>query len=58
MGKRVDQLNEMKGIVIKYLKTRSGSGPKVLRTVMLDHDRVPGTHFHFVAGTEETKVWK
>ena len=58
MGKRTDQWNEMKGIVIKRLKTCSGSGPKVLRTVVLGHDRVPGAHFHVVAGTEEIKVWK
>ena len=58
MGKHADQWNEMKGIVIEHLKTCSGSGPKLLRTVVLDRDRVPRTHFYFIAGTEGIEVWK
>lgn len=51
-----DRWNEMKQMAIEHLRSCSGSGPKVLRTVVLDHDKVSGTHFHFVAGTEEIRV--
>ena len=46
----------MKGMAIEHLKNCSGSDPKVLRTIVLDHDRMSGTHFHFVAGMEEVEV--
>lgn len=50
--------NEMKEMAIEHLKSCSGTGPKVLRTVVLDHDRMSGTHFDSVARTEEIQVWK
>ena len=57
MGKKYeDRWNEMKGMAIEHLKSCSGSDPKVLRTVVLDHDRISGAHFHFVAGMEEVEV--
>ena len=52
-----DRWNEMKEMAIEHLKSCSGPGPKVLRTVVLDHDRMSGLHFHSTARTEEIQVW-
>ena len=58
MGKESeDRWNEMKEMAIEHLKNCSGPGPKVLRTVVLDHDRMSGMHFHSMARTEEVQVW-
>lgn len=54
--KSEDQWNEMKELAIKHLRSCSGSGPKVLRTVVLDHDRMSGMHFDSVARMEEIRV--
>ena len=54
--KSEDQWNEMKELAIEHLKSCSGPGPKVLRTVVLDHDRMSGMHFHSVARMEEIQV--
>jgi len=51
-----DQWNEMKQLAVEHLRSCSGSAPKVLRTVVLDHDRMSGMHFHSVAETEEIQV--
>ena len=51
-----DRWNEMKQMAIEHLESCSGSGPKVLRTIMLDHDGTSGMHFDSAARTEETQV--
>ena len=51
-----DRWNEMKQLAIEHLKSCSGSGPKLLRTVILDHDRMSGMHFNSVARVEEIHV--
>jgi hypothetical protein len=57
MAKRSeDRWNEMKRLAIDHLRSCSGSGPKTLRTVILNHDRMSGMHFHSVARMEEIKV--
>jgi hypothetical protein len=48
--------NEMKQLSIEHLRSCSGPGPKVLRTIILDHDRMSGMHFHSVARMEEIRV--
>ena len=59
MGKKSeDRWNELKEMAIEHLKSCSGSGPKVLRTVVLDHDRMSGMHFNSVPRVEEIEVWK
>jgi len=52
-----DRWSEMKEMAIEHLKSCSGPGPKVLRTVVLDHDRMSGMHFRSTARTEEIQVW-
>lgn len=51
-----DRWNEMKQMAIEHLRSCSSSGPKVLRTVILDHDRMSGMHFHSIARMEEIQV--
>jgi len=53
-----DRWNEMKEMAVEHLKSCSGPSPKVLRTVVLDHDRMSGMHFHSTARTEDIQVWK
>ena len=53
-----DRWNEMKEMGIEHLRSCSGPGPKVLRTVVLDHDRMSGMHLNSVARMEEIQVWK
>ena len=48
--------NEMKQLAIEHLRNCSGPGPKTLKTIILDQDRVSGMHFHSVAKTEEIQV--
>jgi len=56
--KSEDRWNEMKEMAIDHLKTCSGSSPKMLRTVVLDHDRMSGMHFHSGARIEEIQICK
>jgi len=56
--KSEDRWNEVRDMAIEHLKTCSGSGPKVLRTVSLDHDALSGMHFHSGARIEEIQVWE
>jgi len=51
-----DRWNEMKQMATEHLRSCSGSGPKVLRTIVLDHDRMSGMHFNSVARMEEVRV--
>lgn len=48
--------SEMKQLAIEHLRSCFSSDPKVLRTIVLDHDRTSGMHFHSVARMEETYV--
>ena len=54
--KSEDQWNEMKQLAAEHLRSCSSSGPKLLRTIVLDHDRMSGMHFHSVANMEELEV--
>jgi len=54
--KSEEQWNEMKEMAIEHLKTCSGSGSKVLRTVVLDHDTMSGMHFNSGARIEEIQI--
>ena len=43
---------------IEHLKTCSGTGPKVLRTVVLDRRGISETSFRLQTRIEEIQVWK
>ena len=49
----VDRWSKVKEMAIQQIKSRSGSGPTVLKTVMLDHCRMPETYFHPAMGMED-----